>query len=449
MYSFYQDLFTDSRVRDVFSERSFVSNLLLFEATLAEAEAGLEVIPVEAAAAIEAVCRLENVDFEKLSERTTEVGFPVAPLLQQLSEKVDDEGRGFLHWGATTQDAMDTALALQMRGGFQVLLSELSQLTEKLGMLADEHRTTVMAGRSQMLHASPISFGYKVAVWLDSLLSAQQRLTRSVAAVSCVQLGGAVGTLSALGDEAGLAVRARLAEKLGLGEPAISWHTSRDRISDAVTSLGIVSAALAKIGLDISLMAQTEVAEVSVAPRPGQGISSTMPQKRNLIEPQVMQVAAKAVSQYVAMTLDSSVQDHERGTGAWQLEWLAVPQAFLLTSGSLKAANSLMSSLQVNTDRMRTNLESSDGLIMAEALMMRIAPATGRTRAHELVSEAADTAKATGRPILEVLQARPDLKELQAQGDLDLSNLEPLNYLGAVNSMIDTVLERKNHDRQE
>lgn len=446
MYSFYQDLFTDSRVRDAFSEQSFVARLLLFETALADTESELGIVPVEAASAIEATCRLENVDFEKLAERTTEVGFPVAPLLEQLSEKIGDEGRGFLHWGATTQDAMDTALALQIRDSSEILLGELDQLIQRLSSLADHNRTTVMVGRSQMLHASPISFGYKVAVWLDGLQSARQRLAQAAATASFVQLGGAVGTLSALGEATGQTVRTQLAEKLGLGDPAISWHTSRGRISDAVASLGILTAALAKIGLDVSLLSQSEVGELSVVSNPGHGVSSTMPQKRNLIEPQVMQVAAKAVRQFVTMTLDASVQDHERGTGAWQLEWLAVPQAFLLTSGSLKAANSLVASLEVNTDRMRTNLESSHGLIMAEAAMMRLAPMIGRTKAHELVSEAADTAMATGQSLLEVIQAREEIKKLEENENIDLSEIAPSNYLGSANAMIDAVTIKENYD---
>ncbi len=446
MYSFYSDLFSDKRMREVFSERSFVDKLLRFEVALSEAEAELGVIPAEAASVIAAGCHIEHVDFDRLTERTAEVGFPVAPLLEQLSKSVGPEGREFLHWGATTQDAMDTALVLQFVDAFEIISNDLSHLTHDLAVLANRHRSTVMAGRSQMLHASPISFGYKVAVWLDGLLSAETRLTHASEAASQVQLGGAVGTLSALGEENGLAVRAQVAEKLGLRNPAISWHTSRGRITDVVASLGTLTAAMAKIGLDVSLMAQTELGELSVASKPGHGVSSTMPQKRNLIEPQVMEVAAKAVKQYVAVMLDASVQDHERGTGTWQLEWIAVPEAFLLTSGALTAANRMISSLEVNTDRMQENLERSGDLIMAEAFMMKLAPAFGRTQAHEMVSESTDTALATGKSLIKILRDRTEIRELEERNELDLSDVAPMNYLGATSSMIDAVLEREKND---
>lgn len=439
MYGFFESLFVDHRAREIFSERGFVARMLRFEAELATVEGTLGLIPAEAVEPIVEACDLENVDFELLERRTEEVGFPLAPLLEQISTAVSGDWQEYLHWGATTQDAMDTALALQMGDTLDLLEDGLDELGARLASMADTHRATVMAGRSQLLHGSPVTFGYKAAVWLDGVQAARTRVIEVGREARTVQLGSAVGTLSALGDD-GPGVRAALAERLGLADPRISWHTSRGRVGDAVAALGVMTAALAKIGLDVSLMSQTELAEVVMPIAPGHGISSTMPQKRNLLEPQLMQTAAKAVRQYVAMTLESAVHDHERGTGVWQLEWLAVPEAFLLASGSLHAANRLFASLEPDVEALRSNIDASEGLIMAEAVMMKLAPVTGRTRAHDLVSAAVDRVARSGETLVEAVLADESLTDTATEVRAAIEGLTPEGYLGAIDSMIDAVL---------
>lgn len=439
MYGFYTDLFVDPRAAEIFSERSFLERLLRFEAELATVEGGLGVIPAAAVQPIVAACTIDSIDRERLKQRTTEVGFPVAPLLEQLSGAVSGDWQEYLHWGATTQDAMDTALALQMADAFDLFEAGLDQLGARLASMAGTHRATVMAGRSQMMHGSPVTLGYKAAVWLDGIQAARTRIGDARREARYVQLGGAVGNLSALGDD-GPAVRAALAARLGLADPRISWHTSRARVGDAVTALGVMTAMLAKIGLDVSLMSQTEIAEVAMDTPSGHGISSTMPQKRNLIDPQLMLTAAKAVRQYVAMALESTLHDHERGTGVWQLEWLAVPQAFLLASGSLRAANRLSASLMPEGGALRSNVDASHGLIMAEALMMKIAPVTGRTRAHDLVNAAVDRAAQSGESLIDAVLAQDDLADAAEDIRTGIESLAPERYLGATDAMIDAVL---------
>ena len=433
------DLFGAEAMRAVFSDEACVRQYLNVEIALARVQARLGLIPAEAAEAIAEVT-VEAVDFEAYRRAVKTVGFPILPLVQQIVAVTRDGLGEYSHWGATTQDVMDTALVLQLREAFDLIEADLAAISNRLAELARTYRDTPMAGRSQLQQALPITFGYKTAVWLSAIERHRWRLRAMRPRVLVGQFGGAVGTLASLGTD-GLKVQAALCDELGLKQPAITWHTMRDSLAEAVSFLGLLTGTLAKIGTDVLLMAQTEVGEVAEPAPPGRGTSSTMPQKRNPISSQALVVAAKAVRQHVATMFDAMVQDHERGSGSWALEWLVVPEAFILTGGALSQARFLLDGLQVNTVRMRQNLDVTKGLIVSEAVMMGLAPHLGRQRAHDVVHEAAMQALEKNATLLDILSTMPEVTAHLSAEQL-AALVDPQRYTGQAGEMVDRMLTR-------
>lgn len=354
-----------------------------------------------------------------------------------------DDGLGeYGHWGATTQDIMDTALAVQLECAFSLIDTELAHIGARLGSLAERYRGTVMPGRSQQQHALPVTFGFKAAVWLAAIDRHRSRLAELRPRVEMGQLGGAVGTLASLGER-GLDVQAALCAELGLGEPVITWHTSRDTLAETVGFLAILTGTLAKIGRDVALMSQTEVGEVAEGGgAAGRGASSTMPQKRNPISAQGLIAAHQAVSRNAGLMLAALPQDHERATGLWHMEWFAIPEAFVLAGGAVRTALVLLEGLQVDSERMHSNLGVTNGAIMTEAVMMALAPRVGRQRAHDWVAEAVRDAQARQSSIRDALLEHGGVSvHLTADQITDL--LEPTSYLGESDRLISRVLARR------
>jgi 3-carboxy-cis,cis-muconate cycloisomerase len=438
------DMFSTAAMRAAFGEAAFLARCAEVEAALARAEARAGIIPEAAAAAIsEAAASVaaapQSLDLARLKRETANVGYPILPLVRQLAERAGEAGR-YLHWGATTQDIMDTAAVLQIRDGLTLIEADLGRLRGHLATLARRWRDTPMAGRTHLQHALPITFGYKAATWLAACDRHAARLAELKPRVLVVEFGGAAGTLASLGPgEAGLAARRALAEELGLGEPAITWHAARDAMVESVQFLALVGGSLGKIAFDVMLMAATEFAEAAEPFAAGRGSSSTMPQKRNPISCELILAAAKALRQHSGLMLDALVSDFERATGPWHVEWIALPESFCYAAGALSQAAFMLGGLIVDPARMAKNLGMTGGLIVAEAVMMGLAPHTGRNEAHDLVYDACRKAIETDRPLYEVLREAPAVAE--ALGAEQLRALtDPANYLGAAGAMVDRVL---------
>jgi 3-carboxy-cis,cis-muconate cycloisomerase len=430
-------LYGSDAMRAVFDEGVYLQRMLDVEAALARVQARLGIIPAEAAQAITAAARVEVLDETELAASVRNVGYPVVGVVKGLSRAAGEAGR-WTHWGATTQDIMDTAQALQIRAALSLIRSDLLALAQALARQAIAHRGTVMAGRTHLQHALPVTFGLKCAVWLQPLVAHLQRLDELRPRVERVQFGGAAGTLASLGDK-GIAVLDGLARELGLAASPAPWHVARDGVAEAVGFLGLLCGSLGKIATDIILLAQTEVAEVSEPYEAGRGSSSTMPQKRNPIASEYILAAARAVQAQVPVMQGAMLQDHERATGPWQAELLALPQAFVLTHGAVLHARAIAEGLVVDPARMRRNLDATHGLIVAEAVMMGLAPHLGREAAHHVVKHACDVALQSGGDLADaLLQDAAVTQKLDRAAILRLT--DPANYLGSADAFIDRVL---------
>ena len=433
----YKDIFGTAEMRAIFSDDAMLAGYVTAEVALAVAQGRVGVIPAEHAASIAAKAPTVVLDRAKLKADAENVGYPIVGLVKQLGAGVGEAGR-FLHWGATTQDIMDTGVVLQVRDGLSVVEREIEAIRVALAKLARHYRTTAMAGRTHLQQALPITFGYKAAIWLSMMDRHAERLAELKARVLVAQLGGAVGTLASLGDNA-LAVKREYARELGLAEPAITWHVARDGLVETVNFLALVAGSLGKIGFDVMLLMATEIGEASEPFAEHRGSSSTMPQKRNPISSELLVANAKAVRQQAGLMLDAMVSDLERASGPWHIEWMAVPESFVLTAGALAQARFLLEGLTVDEARMMANLNATNGLIVAEAVMMGLAPTMGRQAAHDAVYEACREAITGGGGLLAALSKRADVTA--ALSPERLARLcDPANYVGAAPQMVDAVL---------
>ena len=434
----YGNLFTTAAMRAAFADAARLQRMLDVEAALARAQAKLGLIPAEAAAEIAAKADLSRFDLAAIGAGTVLAGYPIIPLVKALSEACSEPAGRFVHWGATTQDIVDTALMLQIRNGLALIAGDLEGVAIALADLARRHRDTPMAGRTHLQHALPITFGFKCAVWLAAIRRQQVTLARLRDEALAVQFGGAVGTLASLGAD-GIAVMEELATELGLPAPAIAWHASRDGLAEVASFLGVLTGALGKVATDVMLLMQTEVDEVREPYQKGRGGSSTMPQKRNPIACELILAAARNVRQLVPVMLDALLADHERATGPWHAEWIALPQAFALAAGALHHARAVLEGLEVDPARMRRNLDATRGMISAEAVMMALAPRVGRQQAHHLVADACRKALAHDGHLLDALLADPAVTaHLSPERLREL--LDPENYTGLAGAFVDRVL---------
>jgi len=432
------DLFSSPAMRAVFSDERRIQYYLDIEGALARVQARLGIIPQEASEEIGRHCLVEQIDMVRLKQQIDAIGHPVLPVVQQLVGLCSGGLGEWCHWGTTTQDIIDTATMLQVRDALKLVEQDLAAISASLAALAERYRDTPMAGRTKTQQAVPISFGLKMAVLLATFERHRARLQELRARVLVGQFAGAAGTLASLGKD-GLRVQEALMLELDLGQPEIGWHTMRDRFAEIGCFLGLVTGTLGKIAMDVNLMAQTEVQEVSESFVPGRGSSSTMPQKRNPVSTSYILGCTGVVRQHVAALLDAMVAEHERSNGPWEIEWIVVPEIFLLASGALTHTRSLMSGLQVDPARMLKNLELTGGMIVAEAVMMGLGPQLGRQRAHDLVQAICRAAIASGRPLLDLLAENPEISRHADRAAL-AKLTDPANYLGVSGEMIDRVL---------
>jgi 3-carboxy-cis,cis-muconate cycloisomerase len=434
----FRDIFSAEPMRRIFADENRIQKYLDIEAALARAQARLGIIPQDACDEICRHCSVREYDFAKLKTQTERIGYPVLPVVQQLVGLCRDGLGEWCHWGATTQDITDTATILQIREALDLVEADIVGIADALAGLARRYRDTPMAGRSNLQQAVPITFGYKCATWLAAFERHRQRLAELRPRVLVGEFGGAAGTLSSLGTR-GLDVQAALMKELGLGQPEIAWHTVRDRIAEVGCFLGLVTGICGKIAFDVKLMMQTEVEEVYEPFHEGRGSSSTMPQKRNPISCVYITATTSLVRQLVAALLDAMVEDHERATGPWEIEWIAVPEIFSLAAGALAQTRFMVSGLVVDEKKMRANLDITRGLIVSEAVMMGLGPHIGRQYAHDLVYDICRQVVATGRTLLDLLAENKEVAK-----HLDRAALEklcdPANYLGQAGEMVDRVL---------
>ena len=431
-------LFSTTEMAAVFSLEAHVRGMLAFEAALARAEARAGIIPQDAANVIANSCREDVFDVGALYHEAEVAGTPVIPLVRMLTASIGDEARKFVHWGATSQDAIDTALMLQMRDGIDLLVNGLLDVCEVCEKLAEQHRHTLMAGRTLLQQAVPISFGLKAARWLAMMVRQVHALQEHRERTLAVQLGGAAGTLASLGDK-GIQVVDFLAGELELLAPDLPWHSERDRVAGIAGTLGVVAGAMAKIASDVALLAQTEVGEASEGTMPGKGGSSAMPQKHNPVDAAFAIASARLAIGEVSVILSAIMQEHERAVGGWQAEWVALPNLFRYTSGAVEHVRGMMSGLKVDPARMSANVELTQGLIMAESLTMALAPHVGRPEAQRLVKTLCDRAVKLGVHLREVVLEDEQVLRILSFEEIDHA-LDPGAYLGSANVFIDRAL---------
>jgi 3-carboxy-cis,cis-muconate cycloisomerase len=441
----FRDIFSTEEMRRIFSDEARTGYYLKIEAALARAQARLGIIPEKAAREIEGQCRIEKIDLPRLKMQTERIGYPILGVVQQIVELCADGLGEWCHWGATTQDITDTAVVLQIRAALELVERDIEAIAHALADLSRRYRDTPMAGRSNLQQAVPLTFGFKMAALLAAMQRHRERLAQMRPRVLVGEFGGAVGTLASLGAN-GLKVQAALMDELGLGQPEIAWHTVRDRIGEVACFLGLVTGTLGKISMDVKLLMQTEVAEVYEPFHAARGSSSTMPQKRNPISCLYIHATVALVRQHVAALLEAAVADHERSTGPWEIEWISLPEIFLLTSGALAQSGLLVSGLEVDADRMQANLDLTRGMIVSEAVMMGLGPHLGRQRAHDLVYDICRKVAATGEPLVDLLARNAEISNHLTRAELD-KMCDPQSYLGLAGEMVDRVLAREDGGR--
>ena len=419
-------IFVPDAVSEAVSGRAWVRAMLDVEAALASAQARAGVLPAEAAEAIVAACDGDDFDVEALAREGRASGNPVVPLVRALTERLASEASGYVHWGATSQDVLDTAAMLVARRARELILADLDAVAAACASLADTHRSTLMPGRTLMQHALPTSFGLKAAGWLVAVVEARGRLA---ALELFVELGGAAGTLASLGDR-GLAVLRALAQELGLAEPPLPWHTNRIGVAHLGATLALAAGALEKVALDVVLMTQAEVGELAEPAGDGRGGSSTMPQKRNPVGSIRARACARRVRAATGVLLEAMAAEHERAAGAWQAEWGALGEALAFTGGAAAAVRETLEGLEVHPDRMRVNLERGGDSLLAESAAMTLAERLGRVEAKRVVEEAVRRGGSL----------RDGLSGQLTDEELDRA-LDPERYLGSAEAFIDRALE--------
>jgi 3-carboxy-cis,cis-muconate cycloisomerase len=434
-------LYASASMRAIMSDRARLQRMLDFEAALARAEAAVGVITATSAAAIGDACDAALYDIASLVEAQAPSGNITVAVVDALTQQVatrDQAAANFVHWGATSQDVVDTALVLELRAAIDALVADLDAAIKGFTTLAGRHRRTLSVARTMMQHALPVPFGLKLAGYAAALARSRERLARLRREALVLQFGGAAGTLAALGEH-GFGVAERMAALLDLTLPDGPWHTHRDRLAEVAACLGILAGTCGKIARDVALMMQTEIGEASERGTPGRGGSSTMPQKRNPVSAAAALSAATVAPNFVATLLAAQVQEHERGLGGSHTEWMTFPALALVTSGALSAVVEIAQGLEIDVERLRTNLELTGGRVMAEAVSFALAEKMGRAQAHVLVQELSQRAAQEKRPLKEIL-----LNDLRVKAQLSGIEIEklfiPLTYQGSAQTFIDRLV---------
>ena len=435
-----QHLWSTDELRAVFSERNRIQKWLDFEAALAQAQAELGIIPAAAAQEIAAQARVEHIDIEAMSAEIRRIKHSLVPALKQLQARCAQDHGEWLHYGATTQDVVDTGVALQLKEVHAIVLRDLQAVGRELARLAQAHRDTPMVGRTHGVQALPITFGHKCALWLDELGRHHERLLECAPRVLVGMVAGAVGSQASLGPQA-LEVERRTLAKLGLGAPAISWAPARDRFTEYALLLAMVGATLSKIGNELFNLQRTEFAEVEEGFSEGKLGSSTMPHKRNPTSAENLAALARPLRYSAALMLEGMVQEGERDGIAWKMEWKALPECCLVAGAMLFQAKNLLAGLKVDAAAMRANLDRLRGYLLSERVMLELGARVGKQTAHEWIYEASMHGLTHKISFADAMRGHRHLAELL--GDDEIGRLtDPAGYLGECAASVGRVLER-------
>ena len=435
----FRDQFGTPEMRAVFDDRMTVQKWLDTEVALAAVQAALGMIPKEAAQAIAEAGDANTYDLAAMKAEMDRTSHPIVPLVRAMEAKCDPEWAGYLHWGATTQDIMDTGQILQIKNAWVLVERDLATLTVNLADLARKHRDTAMAGRTHGQQALPLTFGYKVAIWLDEVRRHQTRMREAAPRVFRGQFAGAVGTMAAIGDQ-GIAVQAGLCQRLGLGVPIICWHSARDTMAEAAFIMSAITGTMGKIANEIFLLSKTETAELEEPFPVGKVGSSTMPQKRNPAICEGVAAIARAARYCMAPAMEGLVAETERDKVVLQAEREYVSRLHNLTHAAVVKIVALTGGLQVKVDNMRRNLDITGGLLLSEAVMMALAPMIGRQEAHELIYQIAQRTAVEGGELNEALKKSPEVAEMLSENEIH-ELLDPTTYTGLSGVFVDRALD--------
>jgi len=440
----FDSLFGDPDVDAVLSDAHRIAAMLHVEVALARAEAATGVIPVRAVDAIAQSADVAAYDLHALAREAVISGNLAIPLVQRLTEhvgRVDEDSARYVHWGATSQDIIDTAMVLQLREATEIVLRSLARASDAAEALARRHGATVMPGRTWLQHATPVTFALKAAGWMSALDRAHAHLADALVGALVLQFGGASGTLAALGDR-GPEVAAMMGDALRLAVPELPWHAHRDRLATLACALGVATGTMGKIARDIALLAQTEVAEAFESAAGGRGGSSTMPQKRNPVGASVVLAASVRAPGLVATMLSAMPQEHERGLGGWQAEWETLPELVHLAGGAATHMVRMLAALEVDAKKMRADVDMTDGVSLAESISMALATHLGKAEAHRTITAASRRALAEHRPLAEVLASMPEVTNHLSNEEIT-RRLSAEQYLGASEEMVRAALEHR------
>ena len=435
---FLRDLYGTDAMRAVWDDRQMLQKWLDYEAALARAEAQVGLVPSEAAAEITRKARAELFDFDLIKSGIDKAVHPLVPVIWQLSSLCEGQAGGYVHWGATTQDVMDTALILQIRDALVLIDSGLADVTRTLCRLARTYRDTSMAGRTHGQQALPITFGFKAAGWLAECLRHAERLKGCRPRLLVGEFGGAAGTLAGLAEH-GLEVKSRLMEELGLADPPIAWHASRDNIAEFCATVASIAATMGRVAHDIIHLQMLEFGEVEEFWQAGKVGSSTMPQKRNPMLCEAILTTSRLARQHAGLSLDAMMHDFERDWSSVQMEWEFVPELCILTHGGLTMTQRVLTTLAVHPDRMRANLDISGGQLLAERVMFALANRLGRQRSHDIVHEVSMATFESGTPFAAALKVHPEIATMLQPSEID-ALLDPSTYVGLSAAFVDRVL---------
>ncbi len=427
-------IFVSPAFAELFSDRALLQAMLDFQSGLARAEADCGVIPGDCVESISKACHANLYDIDEIGRQAALAGNPAIPLVKALTGEVSGDAARFVHWGATSQDVMDSALMLLARSGLTQIAADLTGAIEAAISLAEKHNGTILAGRTLMQQALPITFAAKVSVWLSGLVAARRRVRQLAGENLAVQFAGAVGTLAALGED-GPAVRATLAKTLNLPDPGGPWHTERARIADIACGLGLLSGSVSKIATDVMLLMQSEVGEAAEPAGPGRGGSSTMPHKRNPVAAAAIRANHRRIVGLVPTMLMIMEHEHERGLGAWAAEWETFRDVFRLAGGSAALIGQTVAGLEINEAAMADNLNRSAGQVMAESLMMALATGTGKAKAHSLVENASRRAVREKRDLAAIAIEDPEINGHLSPEEIRAA-FSPATYLGTSDDVV-------------
>jgi len=438
-WTIYRNMFASPAMQAAFDERGTIMRWLDVEMAVARAQSNLGIIPADAAAEICDRISADSIDMERLRLDTLEVGRPIVGLIRQLAEQVGDPHGVWVHYGVTTYDVMDTGKILQVRDGLNEIHTLMSQYGAALAELADKHRDTVMIGRTNNLHAQPTTFGARLAVWIEELRRHEERLREAEKRVLVAQFGGSVGTLASMQPK-GLEFREAVAAELGLGMIQSNWHNARDSVTEVALCLGNLCASLARNAQNLNSLGSTEIGEVSEAGVRGRGRSSSMPHKRNPRAAEFAEAVARLGRQRSMGMAEVMGQEHDRCGGTWIAEWMLVPETFLLTSGALSWGIDLLGRLEVHEDRMRQNIEMTNGLTLTERFTLELAQRMSKFEARRLLDQACALSAESGTSLADALTALPDVTAVMSAEEIATLSA-PETYVGSAPEIVDRVLD--------